>query len=63
MVQAFSVKGSRLGGSSRSAAFGAPKPKKLINCSGQGGNPSSLAAKKSAPNKKPPKSGIFAAQA
>ena len=62
MVQAFSAKGSRLGGSSRSAAFGGPKPKKLLNCQGLGGNPSSLAAKKQPPNKKPPSSNIFAAQ-
>lgn len=61
MVESFSVKGSRCG-SSRSQAFGGPKPKKLVNCQGLGGNPSSLAAKKMAPNKKPPNSGIYSAQ-
>ena len=56
-----SIAGSKVG-SKRSMAFGGPaKPKKQINCRGVGGNPSSLAAKKVAPNKKPPKTNIFAA--
>ncbi len=60
MVESFSVRGSRMGAST----FGREqKPKKLVNCKGQGGNPSSLATKKAPPNKKPPKTDIFAAQA
>ena len=51
--------GSSYGGAQ---AFGAKKPKKLLNCQGLGGNPSSLATKKANPNKKPPKTDIFAAK-
>ena len=51
-------------GSQKSSAFGSvKKPVKTINCKGMGGNPSSLAVKKGAPNKKPPKTDIFAAAA
>ena len=53
MVEAFSVRGSTFGR--------VEKPKKLLNCKGLGGNPSSLAVKKAQPNKKPPKTDIFAA--
>ena len=51
--------GSRVGG------FGKGNPKRsdaLVKCRGLGGNPSSLAKKKAAPNPKPPKTDIFAAQ-
>ena len=58
MVEGFSVQGSRMGAST----FGrVQEPKKVVNCRGMGGNPSSLATKKAPPNKKPPKTYIFAA--
>ena len=61
MVEAFSVTGSKVG-KVRSTAFGGAKPKQPIrNSAGMGGNPSSKAVKKAAPNKKPPKTNIFAA--
>ena len=59
MVESLSVTGSRVGG------FGKGNPKRsdaLVKCRGLGGNPSSLAKKKAAPNPKPPKTDIFAAQ-
>ena len=57
MVESFSVTGSRIG-----TGVGNPKRKDvLVKCRGHGGNPSSLAKKKAAPNPKPPKTDIFAA--
>ena len=58
MVESLSVTGSRFGGGA-----GNPQRKNvLVKCKGLGGNPSSLAKKKEVPNKKPPKTNIFAAQ-
>ena len=62
MVEKLSVKGSQFGGSIFSNNASA-RPKKVMNCAGLGGNPSSLAPKKKQPNKKPPKTNIFAAAA
>ena len=68
MVEALSISGSRISASQASSRQGmksksmVKKPTKLIHCTGQGGNPSSLAMKKNGPNPKAPKTNIFAAQ-